>query len=105
MAKNQFAKARPITDPYAIFVCGDLTWHVVKTYKLPHREDIDAHARWQVAGKSDATGGSFEIGDMYRAEVERYGRLVAATPDWCAVYGIMRSVPTPSEHMQQEASA
>jgi hypothetical protein len=33
------------------------------------------------------TFGSFELGDTYAVEVRRYGRLVAATPEWLEAYG------------------
>jgi len=87
-------------SPYAIYICGDLTWHVVKTYKTPSSEDKDPYARWLVAAKSDATYGSFEGGDTYRSEIERWGTLVAATPEWLEAYGITKPyLPTPAEYL------
>jgi hypothetical protein len=83
-------------DPYAIFKAGDMTWHVLKTYKQVKNED--AYARWFVAAKSDATFGSFEMGDTYALEVKRYGTLVAATPEWQEAYDT-RKVPTPQDYL------
>jgi len=94
---NQFAKSRPTMDPYAIYEGPGITWHIVKTYKLPKNED--AYARWLVAAKSDATFGSFEGGDTYAIEVKRYGRLVAATPEWAEHYGKGKVLPTPQDYL------
>lgn len=97
---NPFAKSRPTTKPYAIYRAGDLVWHVVKTYKMPKSEAKDPYARWLVAAKSDATFGSFEGGDTYAREIERYGTLVAAEPEWLEAYGIRKEyLPTPEEYL------
>ena len=97
---NPFAKARSTMKPYAIYRCGDLTWHIVKTYKQPSSEAKDPYARWLVAAKSDATFGSFEGGDTYAAEVQRYGALVAAEPAWLEAYGYKQTyLPTPEEYL------
>ena len=96
---NQFGKSRKTMDPYAIFKAGDMTWHVLKTYKQVKNED--AYARWFVAAKSDATFGSFEMGDTYALEVKRYGTLVAATPEWQEAYDT-RKVPTPQDYLLDE---
>jgi len=101
---NPFGKSRKVQNPYAIYICGDFTWHILKTYKLAKNED--AYSRWFVAAKSDATFGSFELGDTYRSEVERFGVLVAADPAWIEAYGIAKPyMPTPSEYLQQTADA
>jgi len=93
---NPFLKTRKTENPYAIYRAGDITWHVLKTYKQAKNED--AYARWLVAAKSSATFGSFEMGDTYAIEVKRYGTLVAATPEWQAAYDT-RAVPTPAEYL------
>jgi hypothetical protein len=57
------------------------------------------------------TYGDFEGGDTYRAEVIRYGRLVAAEPAWLEsmqengfiAHG--HKVPTPEEYLWQVANA
>lgn len=99
---NPFAKSRPTMKPYAIYEGGGITWHVVKTYKQPSSEPKDPYARWLVAAKSDATFGSFEGGDTYAREVKRYGRLVAADPEWIQAYrpgpGYV-DLPTPEEYL------
>ena len=97
---NQFGKSRKTMDPYAIFKAGDMTWHVLKTYKQVKNED--AYARWFVAAKSDATFGDFEMGDTYALEVKRYGTLVAATPEWQEAYDT-RKVPTPQDYLLQNS--
>jgi len=73
---NPFAKSRKTDNPYAIYICGDFTWHVLKTYKMP------------------------------KSEVERFGVLVAATPEWLEAYGITKPyMPTPDEYLDQTADA
>lgn len=97
---NPFGKTRKTENPHAIFRAGDMTWHVLKTYKQPASEAKDPYARWFVAAKSDATFGSFELGDTYAREVLRYGRLVAADPAWIEAYGVVREgLPTPAEYL------
>ena len=96
---NPFAKSRPADKPYAIYRAGDMTWHVCKTYKTPANEKKDPYARWLVAAKSEATFGSFDMGDTYALEIKRYGQLVAAEPEWLDEYDIRRGVPTPSEYL------
>jgi len=73
-----------------------MTCHVLKTYKMVKNEDT--YARWFVAAKSDATFGSFELGDTYALEVKRYGQLVAADPAWQEAYDT-RPVPTVQEYL------
>lgn len=97
---NPFGKSRKPDSPYAIYRCGDMVWHVLKTYKTVKSEDKDPYARWFVAAKSPATFGSFEMGDTYKTEVERFGALVAATPEWLEAYGITKPyLPTPDEYL------
>jgi len=104
---NPLARSRATDAPYAVFEApgGSFVWHVLKTYKMPKSEAKDAYARWFVAAKSDATYGSFELGDTYAREVKAYGRLVAADPAWIEAYGIQRALPTPAEYYWREASA
>jgi hypothetical protein len=81
-----------------------MVWHVCKTYKQPKSETGDMYARWFVWAKSPMTYGEFEGGDTYASEVRRYGRLVAAEPEWQDAYDT-RKVPTPAEYLWQTASA
>lgn len=100
MAKNPFAKSRKPDAPYAIYRAGDMTWHVLKTYKVAGNEAKDQYARWFVAAKSPMTFGSFELGDTYAVEVRRYGTLVAAEPEWMAAYAFPGwKLPTPAEYL------
>jgi len=97
---NPFAKSRKPDSPYAIYRAGDMIWHVLKTYKQPSSEDKDQYARWFVAAKSDATFGSFDLGDTYAREVQRYGALVAADPAWLEAYGYKQTyLPTPEQYL------
>lgn len=98
---NQFGKTRDTQSPYAIYKGPGITWHVLKTYKQHSSEVKDPYARWLVAAKSDATFGSFEMGDTYAQEVKRYGRLVAATPEWQAERSTVK-VPTVADYMTMQ---
>ena len=97
---NPFAKTRKPDAPYAIYRAGDMTWHVLKTYKVAGNEAKDKYARWFVAAKSPMTYGSFELGDTYAVEVQRYGALVAADPAWLEAYGYKQTyLPTPETYL------
>ena len=101
---NPFGKSRPIDAPYAIYICGDFTWHVLKTYKLAKNED--SYSRWLVAAKSEATFGDLEMGDACAVDVEQYGTLAAAEPEWLEAYGITKPyLPTPAEYIDKLADA
>ena len=99
---NPFGKTRPATQPYAIYRAGDIVYHVCKTYALAKNEGN--HARWFVWAKSPMTYGEFEGGDTYANEVGRWGKLVAADPEWQAAYDT-RKVPTVQDYLWQTASA
>jgi len=97
---NPFRKSTKTNEPYAIYRCGDFEWRILRTYKQPSSEAKDPYARWFVAAMSDATFGSYEMGDTYKNEVINYGRLVAATPEWLEAYGITKPyLPTPEEFL------
>lgn len=102
---NPFAKSRKIDNPHAIYVASNFEFRVLKTYKMAKSEDKDQYARWFVAAKSDATFGSFELGDTYKREVTSFARLVAATPEWLEAYrpGWDAQLPTPTEWIKENA--
>ena len=106
---NLFVKRRKLEEPYAIYGgyvpgIGDTEFRVLKTYMMLKREGT--HARWFVAGKSDATFGSFEYGDMYKTEIMSFGRLLAATPEWIETYHPgCGSIPAPTEYINQKETA
>jgi len=98
---NPFGKSRKLDAPYAIYVGpAGFEWRILKTYKLAKNED--SYSRWQVAAKSEATFGSFELGDTYKGDVTSYGRLVAADPEWLATYrpGFDAKLMTPAEWLE-----
>jgi hypothetical protein len=101
---NPFAKSRKIDNPHAIYAAGDIEWRILKTYKTVKSEDKDPYARWFVAARSGATFGGFDMGDTYKVEVIRYGRLVAATPEWLKTYrpGWDAHLPTPTDYIAQQ---
>jgi len=74
MAKNPLGKTRDVENPYAIFegnspMVGEVEVRILKTYKLAENEPDDIYARWNTAAKSDATFGSWDYGDAYRADI------------------------------------
>lgn len=86
--KNPFGKTRGFNKCYAVYAAGDWEWRVLKTYRLPHREGTDPHARWFVGVRSPFTHGRFEKGDTYRAEILKNARLLTCTPEWAAAYDV-----------------
>lgn len=87
MAKNPLGKSRTADKPYAIFRADGLVpfeWRVLKTYKLAKNED--QWSRWFVHATSPLTGERGELGDTYRVDVERHGRLMYASPEFLEAY-------------------
>lgn len=81
--KNPFGKKADIENPYAIYMAGDLEYRVLKTYKQAKNED--GYSRWLVAGKSGATFGSWEYGDMHCGQIKTLP-LVDCTEEWREIY-------------------
>ena len=71
-SKNLLGKSRNTQDPYAIYEgygpFGKTEMRLLKTYQLPINEAKNAYARWFVAVKSEATHGSYDMGDSYIKE-------------------------------------
>ena len=78
--KNECAKTRKIEDPYEVWECntpwGVTEYRVLKKYQTPIKEAENPFARWFVAGKSDATFGSWEYGDTYVRDIKSTGRRI-----------------------------
>ena len=71
--KNECAKTRPKDDPYESWeVPGVGIYHVLKKYKSPKAEAADPFARWFTYCENEYG----EMGDMYAAEIKRYGRRI-----------------------------
>lgn len=84
---NSFRKSRPVEEPYAVFEgYGGWEWRILKTYKQPSSEAKDPYARWFVAARSPLTFGSWDLGDTYRSEILKNGRLVKAEPEFYEAY-------------------
>lgn len=69
--KNTQAKARPIENPYEIWLTpdGSWEWKVLKKWQV---DDDKQYARWYCAVKSPFTHGSYEYGDTYVADIKRF---------------------------------
>jgi len=84
---NPFRKSTDVDNPYATYTNPQgWEWRILKTYKQPSSEAKDPYARWFVAARSPMTDGRWEMGDTYKQEVTRYGRLVSATTEWKDAY-------------------
>jgi hypothetical protein len=86
---NPFGKTRDLDNPYAVYKnwylrMGECEYRVLKTYKLSKNEN--EYSRWLVAGKSEATYGKWEYGDMYRYEIEKHFHLTSCDPEWEETY-------------------
>lgn len=80
--KNECAKTRPIDNPYETWVghagsLGKMEFRVLKKYQKPSLEAKNEYARWFVAAKSDATFGSWELGDTYVSEIKSFCRKIS----------------------------
>ncbi len=86
-------KTATIDAPHATFkgwgAFGESEYRILKTYKKPESEAKDPYARWMVAVKTEATFGSFDIGDTYISDVIRDTRrmeMTQATDEWVENY-------------------
>lgn len=102
---NPFRLLRRQADPYAIYVVGTDTCHVIRTYKSTQSEKSDTYARWEVAVVPDDPKRPIEQKDMYVAELLYCGKLVAATLDWQEHYpnsfAEVDCIPTPIEYLSR----
>lgn len=103
MPKNLFGKTRKMDQPYAIYAgdgpFGYTECRVLKTYQTAEKEKQNPYARWFVAIKTDATWGSFDMGDSYIKDAKGLLHLVAADPEWKEQYPYWKDVPTPAEYI------
>lgn len=84
---NPFRKSTDIDNPYATYTNPQgWEWRILKTYKQPSSELKDPYARWFVAARSPMSDNRWEMGDTYKTEVLRYGRLQSATQEWKDTY-------------------
>jgi len=86
---NPLGKSRDTENPYAKFELrvpdlGVVEHCILKTYKLPENEG--EYATWYTAGRSEATDGSWEFGDMYKANFEEHHTLTYASPEFQKAY-------------------
>ena len=81
MSKNLCGKTRKMDRPYEVWQgnagdLGNITYLVLKKYQTPELEATNQFARWFVAAKSDATYGTFEMGDNYVSEIKMVARRI-----------------------------
>jgi len=91
--KNLLGKSRKTDTPYAIFKgygpFGETEMRLLKTYSTPLNEAKNPYARWMVAVKSEATHGSYDMGDSYIKEATMGLTRVYADPLYLEQYGIV----------------
>jgi hypothetical protein len=74
MVKNLFAKLRKVDNPYEVWATDDgWEWRVLKKYQV---DDDKPFARWFCAVKSPNTFGSFDMGDVYVADIKSSARRI-----------------------------
>jgi hypothetical protein len=74
---NPCSKTRPQNDPYESWeVPGIGIYHVLKKYQGPAGEAKNPAARWFTLCENEY----MELGDMYAAEIKRYGRQIYIDP-------------------------
>jgi hypothetical protein len=69
MARNLWAKTRPISNPYATVTVGDWTYSILKAYSRRSKEKLDKYARWLCLVVTPFTGSGGDIGDTYITSV------------------------------------
>jgi len=89
MPRTLFGKSRKPAEhggePYAVYELGDGTLiQVLKTYE--HHDNEGEFSRWFLAASGPNTFGSLDMGDDYADQIRKYGRLIAATPEWREAY-------------------
>lgn len=97
---NPLGKSRSKDAPYAIWEGNGFRWLILKTYQTPQNEAKNMYCRWFVAASSPFTFGGYDMGDTYVAEVVKYGRLVAASPEFKQAYGIEFDLADPVEYLR-----
>lgn len=71
---------RNVNEPYEVWRNAyGWEWRVLKKYQTPEKEAENPYARWLVAAKSDATFGSYDIGDTYIRDITGAGGTLVWT--------------------------
>jgi hypothetical protein len=74
MVANTMAKMRKVDNPYEVWAnASGWEWRVLKKYQV---DDDKPYARWMCAVKSPFTGGSFDYGDVYVADIKANARKI-----------------------------
>ena len=72
---NPMGKTRKVEEPYLVYESlTGFEWRVLKAYSTDPNKRA---ARWFLATKSPYTGGSYELGDGYIADVVKGSGLTA----------------------------
>ena len=77
MAKNLWAKSRPVTNPYATIVSGGWTWKILKAYQARANERKNKYARFFCEVDSPLCQGSPDLGDTYITDIPMTPELAA----------------------------
>jgi hypothetical protein len=101
--KKSLATTRPISSPYATFFVGSWEYRVLKTYQTPENEAKNKYARWFVAAKSPMTGGAFDIGDSYIADLLPVARFTQISYEFRQIYAAFIDTPAESSGAPAES--
>ena len=92
MTKNLMGKTRKLDNAYATFkgmgIFGDTEVRLLKSYQVPNTEQRNIYSRWLVAVKTDATYGTFEMGDSYVDEAVKGLILVECSDEYAQQYNV-----------------
>jgi hypothetical protein len=75
--KNLCGKTRKVNEPYEVWRnSAGWEWRVLKKWQAPDKEGpANPYARWFCAVKSPFAHGSYEMGDVYVAEIKAQAYL------------------------------
>lgn len=76
--KNLCAKTRKVNEPYEVWRNDrdGWEWRVLKKWQADDKETGNPYARWFCAVKSSMTHGTYDMGDVYVAEIKSMARKV-----------------------------
>ena len=74
---NPYGKRRTADNPYATYVSGYWTWHILKLNQSPEKAKTNEYATALMAVSSPHTFGSHDMGDNYLDAIPRDATLVS----------------------------
>ena len=75
---SKMKKSRTVDNPWEIWVCGDWTWKVLKSYQ---NDNTKQYARAFCAVESPYTFGGYDMGDVYWSEITSHAVRIYRDPE------------------------